>query len=928
MNIDGTLGNKYQGPTRVRPFDFGTDAIERQRVCLGQSLIDADFEYGLQATKWQTHMDTRKFLSYNEIPGSDVPFTSIASDATGRVITVSLTTGTQASIGPVAGQLISVQGLSNIASNAQGTFQVFSNVVGMGSLTYLPIGIVPASTTFNVPGTTVRRSTYINSANGLTNSFLSLNVASISMNVTSASNTMNISFTSAYHGILPGMTIYISNVFAPAVTYGVGISSNTVLQNGNCAGYFVVNSVPNFSNITSNFGNYPGVNVTNLGLTVGQAKTFPINSSNAGIYVNSQGYALHRPYDGGVLITTNNPAFGSTFVRQSKKVFRYQSGKGLLWSSGTLFCPNNDISSISANGLFPGTSNNITIQCAVPHGSPQVGAFIQVKGVTTSGYNGNYQINGIIDNLTLNVAVVNTLGSITPILDEQPRFIVTRWQGASIRVGPFDEQNGLFWEFDGQTLWVVRRTSTLQISGLVSATPGNNLFTGVATRFQDQFKINDKFTLKGMTYTVIATPSQTQMYCNPAYRGTVVITNSTACKIKDIRIPQNQFNRDTIDGTGPSGFKFDATKMQMVGIQYTWYGAGFVDFMMRGTDGNWVYAHRMRQNNINDEAYMRSGNLPVRYELTNETSHATSKISRDLPQVDTNVIAMSEQLTYWPPSGVVMIDNEMIAYASKTSNTLVGLSRSNAITYVINNMQQLLTAGPQVAHLAGNTAFLFNTTCSPSLTHWGSALLMDGQFDQDRGYLFNYQLNNFSASISAGVSRNLFMIRLSPSVSNGVVGDLGQRELINKAQILLSRLDVWVQAGSTAGIGNAVFSGILNPHFKTYQSFNTLNWVPINSPLGLSASQPSFAQVVDLSTLSTPAYLEGSGEKVFSTICNAGSQYSIDLNDLKEISCNAVGGNNSFPDGPDTLLIQISCPTGSSPITQYSLNLFWSEAQA
>jgi hypothetical protein len=55
-SIDGIIGvGKGQPPLTVRPFDFGTDAIERQRVSLGQSIIDADFEYGLQATKWQSY---------------------------------------------------------------------------------------------------------------------------------------------------------------------------------------------------------------------------------------------------------------------------------------------------------------------------------------------------------------------------------------------------------------------------------------------------------------------------------------------------------------------------------------------------------------------------------------------------------------------------------------------------------------------------------------------------------------------------------------------------------------------------------------------------------------------------------------------------------------------------------------------------------
>ena len=79
MNIDGTIGDKYQLPVKTRPFDFGTDAIERQRVSLGQSLIDADFEYGLQATKWQTYQELRRFPSFFETPGTDLTFSNIVS---------------------------------------------------------------------------------------------------------------------------------------------------------------------------------------------------------------------------------------------------------------------------------------------------------------------------------------------------------------------------------------------------------------------------------------------------------------------------------------------------------------------------------------------------------------------------------------------------------------------------------------------------------------------------------------------------------------------------------------------------------------------------------------------------------------------------------------------------------------------------------
>jgi hypothetical protein len=212
---------------------------------------------------------------------------------------------------------------------------------------------------------------------------------------------------------------------------------------------------------------------------------------------------------------------------------------------------------------------------------------------------------------------------------------------------------------------------------------------------------------------------------------------------------------------------------------------------------------------------------------------------------------------------------------------------------------------------------LIGVTCVPSLTHWGSAFIMDGQFDTDRGYFFNYQKNAAAQLIVGGATpTNLFMLRLAPSVSNGVIGDLGTRDLLNRAQLLLQRMDVFANA-ATIGTGSIVVSGILNP-----SGVSASAWTAINS--SGNGSQPSFAQVSDV----TGTYTAGSGERVFSTICNGGSQNSIDISGLKEISNTIIGGNGFFPDGPDTLLVQLNVPSGFPTITNYSVNLFWTEAQA
>jgi hypothetical protein len=889
MNIDGTVGSKYQTAVVTRPYDFGTDAIERQRVSLGQSIIDADFEYGLQATKWQSYSDVRKFPSFYEIPGTDiasiggVAATINGASTTSNIITVATSTP------PVIGSVVVVSGLDNsdkTANRAEGFFIVSSNVAST-SFSYVSKGVVatPLGTSYTV----IRRGGIYN------NQTCNVQVQSL----TSASTLVTV-VTKAAHGLVPGTPITATG------WNGTGANVNSIIS-----------------------------------VTDATTFTYPITGGSVGpqtggsVYIQPYSYTIHRPFDGGVIMSPNIPTHGASVVRQSKKVFRYQSGKGLLWSSGTLFCPNNDIASLTFS------AGVITVTTSIPHGAPQAGAIVQIRGVTSPGYNGNYTVATVIGDTVLTLNTTATGLAATAVLGDQPRFVMTNWHGACVRAGCFDDQNGIFWEYDGQTLWAVKRSCTFQLAGLVYTTKNSQSITGVNSRFAEQLKVNDRVTIRGMTYQVTGITNNTSMTVNPPYRGSADIASTapvTMCKVREIRTPQSEFNRDTIDGRGPSGYRVDLSKMQMIGIQYTWYGAGFIDFMIRGSDGNWLYVHRYRQNNINDEAYMRTGNLPVRYEICNESVSSASTLALALSSGTAGeTIALNDSTTYWPPTGTVLIDQELISYTGKTATGLTGLGRAASLSYNIADTNSTFTGGAASAHLASNSVNLISCTCSPSLTHWGSAFLMDGNFDQDRGYFFNYQVNSSTATLAplivSGSTLNLFMLRLAPSVSNGIVGDMGIRDLMNRAQLLLQRLDVFggsnvSQVSTTSGaisgsIGSLVVSGILNP-----SGLSVSSWTAINSTA--QGSQPSFAQVapgVGPGNVISGTYTAGSGERIFSTISNSG-QNSIDLSNLKEVCNGVIGGNGFFPDGPDTLLVQASVPAGFPPINSYSVNLFWTEAQA
>jgi hypothetical protein len=433
------------------------------------------------------------------------------------------------------------------------------------------------------------------------------------------------------------------------------------------------------------------------------------------------------------------------------------------------------------------------------------------------------------------------------------------------------------------------------------------------TRFQDQLKVNDRFTIRGMIHQVTSIQGQGVLTFNPPYRGSTSITTATpvkACKIKELRVPQSQFNRDTMDGKGPSGYKVDLSRQQMIGLQYTWYGAGFVDYMLRGPDGNWVIAHRIRNNNVNDEAYMRSGNLPVRYELSVESRAAVSSLASNVDTVSTT-LTINDPTTYFPPSGgTLLIDNEMISYTGVGTYTFTGCTRAAPLNYNINDMPMTFTGMPPTTHLANTSVNLISCTATPTMTHWGSSFLTDGGFDSERGYYFNY--SNTAVSVS-GTLNNIspaFAIRLAPSVTNGLCGDIGSKELLNRSQLLLQKLEV-TSANSIQTVG------LLNP---TNIYFNPANWININT--NLNGTQPSFAQYYPGNLITT---VPQPGERIFQTIVQQNNQNNLDLTNLKEMANSCIGGNQVFPDGPDVLLIYCQSLGQSSSV---QVNLFWSEAQA
>lgn len=848
----------------TRPFPFGTDAIERTRTSSPESLIDADFEYGLQSTKWASFTSTGNYPGIYELPGQEIVVSNVSTNNTSPYSTITVLANGHSLAN---GDAITIFGLENdppTASRAEGAFLI--TTTSTNTFTYFAKGYVGPNTSVELatPVTQLRKA-----------GFYQYSSIAYSNNYSSAANPSVITVnTSQPHGLLPGHNLIID------VTSS---GTNHTLAEGN----FFVEQVPTSNSFV--FTARTGGAIANNG------------TLNLTVRARSDGFNIHRPFDGGVLIGPDSPAHGSRVLRQSKKYFRYQSGKGILYSSGTLLQPNYDVERVTASGTSIGATISITTEQS--HGL-QSGAGITLSGVSTSGFNGSYTVGTIVSDNEFSVTATSAPGATTASLGDQPRVSVNSWHGSSIRAGMYDDQNGVFWESDGQRIYVVKRSSTFQLSGTVSVSNGSSIVTGTNTRFSEQLDPDDRVVIRGQSKRIIAIANNTTMYIAPFFSasGLTTVSGLKIAKTVDTRIPQEDFNTDKINGSGPSGFTFLPNKMQMLGIQYSWYGAGFIDFMLRGRDGNFVYVHRIKNNNVNDEAYLRSGNLPARYEITNETPTTYMTV-----EANTSVTTLTVANTYFFPStGTLYAGNELISYTGKTANTFTGCTRATNIQQFVGGSNRTFTAGVAETLPVNRGVVLISCTCSPTLSHWGSSVIMDGGFNLDRGYFFNYAATN--QSVNAAATKTIFLMRLAPTVSNSLAGNFGTRELINRSLILLQKMEIISNT-------NIVVQGTLNP-----AGLSGITWRNINtSALG---SQPSFVQIS-----STFTGTAAPGEQIFSTVASAaGGLTTVDLSQLKELGNGVVGGDSQYPDGPDVLAITVrNLAVGTANV---NINLFWTETQA
>lgn len=658
------------------------------------------------------------------------------------------------------------------------------------------------------------------------------------------------------------------------------------------------------------------------------------------LILRNDGFALHRPYDGGVeLIPSANP--DSTMIRQTRKYFRYQSGKGIQNSLAVNFSPTTDIDTFSRVG---------TTGTIVTRNQHRLSAGLEVTvsdATVTSGtnyWNDTFTVQSIVDDHTFTVTLAtapvdNAAGGI-------PKFYVEGWDNSLLQCGLFDDQNGIFWEFNGRELATCRRSSVQQLSGTASLTFRSSLISGTNTKFSSQLNIGDKIVIKGMTYEVSQIDNDTTLYVLPSYRGSsqdnVIITKTETTKTL-----QSDWNVDPCDGTGKSGYVLDIHKIQMCYIDYSWYGAGKVRYGFKDQNGKVIYVHEYIHNNKFTEAYMRSGNLPGRYQIQNvgtpsyvpALAHWGTSIIMDGRFDDDKAYvfnAQSNNVTLLGDSATVAVsaraltDTEYDLRVNRNWRTLGYALELETTSGTFNTFTSgMPIAGADFAGSLANpqtgAALAQPYQSSVEVRYDGDSdtravknlLIVDSQPSGTTGGYSEYIVTTATGT-GASITRDipLISIRLAPSVDTGTPGFLGEREIVNRMQLILSQ----VQILTTHAVDiKLVLNGQLDIN----------DWSRVTNP---SLSQLIYHNTEDSIIGGSSIYsfrAQGGVGTAGRTPISTGEL----LGEVATLGNSIMGGDGVFPDGPDVLTVVaviVEDPSTVSAANPFVISgrLSWTESQA
>jgi hypothetical protein len=215
-----------------------------------------------------------------------------------------------------------------------------------------------------------------------------------------------------------------------------------------------------------------------------------------------------------------------------------------------------------------------------------------------------------------------------------------------------------------------------------------------------------------------------------------VIRSSTSGIVTERRVTREDWNGEKFDGNGYTGVTADATKQQMISINYEWYGAGIVQF-------NWlmknetIHSHTFDNSNTNDKVWCSTPFLPIRVEIENVTGVAgthyiyqgsNSLIQEGEPEKLGTLVSIANPITgttmtaantFYPIVSIRLKSNQLSAVMLLRSLQAATNDNTNVYWKLLENATN--TGGTWVDHPDPNSFMPYNIT--QTATTGGTTLL-------------------------------------------------------------------------------------------------------------------------------------------------------------------------------------------------------------
>lgn len=275
----------------------------------------------------------------------------------------------------------------------------------------------------------------------------------------------------------------------------------------------------------------------------------------------------------------------------------------------------------------------------------------------------------------------------------------------------------------------------------------------------------------------------------------LVLRSYVSSTVNETRVAQSDWNYDTFDGNGPTTRVLDPSKANIFWIDIEWLGVGDVraGFVV---DGHMEIAHIFHNDNQNTTSYMTTAVLPLRQEIQNLDTTASSSTAKQICATVASEggyegftrrynVATSTTPKTLTSSGATYPLVSIRMASGRTDSVIIPANLSIALEQTQNNKPDIiqykvllnatLSGENWQTHYNGNVQYDTTATgVSGGTDVVGGYIVSDGTLSLSDVRDFNFQLGRTQAGVS-----DVFTVIAAPTISGAkVYTDLSWFEIV------------------------------------------------------------------------------------------------------------------------------------------------------